>query len=439
MSDHTIYQRPAELLQNMIRFDTTNPPGNEAAIIAYLADLLADAGIESVQLAKDPNRPNLVARLKGGGSAPPLLLQGHVDVVTTANQNWQHDPFGGELIDGYIWGRGALDMKGGVAMMVSAFLRAKAEGTELPGDVILTVLADEENSGRFGAKFLVDEHPELFTGVKYAIGEFGGFTLDMFGQRFYPIMVAEKQICWLEIVVRGPGGHGSRPIRGGAMAKLGQVLTKLNDNRLPVHVTPAAEAMYGAMAAALPEQFRPLLQGLLNPATTDQLLDNLGDQASLFDPMFHNTVSPTIVHGGHKVNVIPSEIRLEADGRLLPGLTPDDMLTEVRALLGEDVEIAVKSYDPGPAAPNMGLFETLGGIVEELDGAGTAVPLMLTGVTDARFFSQLGIQTYGFLPMNLPPEFKFTDLIHAADERVPAEAIAFGANAVHEALRRFHG
>ncbi|GAB4268116.1 MAG: M20/M25/M40 family metallo-hydrolase [Candidatus Promineifilaceae bacterium] len=438
MSDHTIYQRPAELLQALIRFDTTNPPGNEAAIVAYIAGLLADAGIESVQYAKDPNRPNLVARLKGNGRAAPLLLQGHVDVVTTANQQWQHDPFGGELIDGYVWGRGALDMKGGVAMMVAAFLRAKAEGANLPGDVILTILADEEDGGRFGAKFLVDQHPELFTGVKYAIGEFGGFTLDMFGQRFYPIMVAEKQICWLELVVRGPGGHGSRPLRGGAMAKLGTLLTRLDQNRLPVHVTPAAEAMYGAMAAALPEQFRPLFMGLLNPETTDQILDNLGEQARLFDPMFHNTVSPTIVRGGHKVNVIPSEIRLEADGRLLPGFTPDDLVRELRELIGDDVEIHVKAHDPGPAAPNMGLFAMLGKIVEELDGAGTAVPLMLTGVTDARFFSQLGIQTYGFLPMNLPPDFRFTDLIHAADERVPAEAISFGANAVYQALLRFH-
>ena len=227
-------------------------------------------------------------------------------------------------------------------------------------------------------------------------------------------------------------------LRRQAMAKLGAVLTTLNARRLPVHITPAAEAMYTTIASALPEQFQPLFQALLDPAQTDQLLDNLGDQGKLFDALLHNTVSPTVVRGGHKVNVIPSEIRLRVDGRLLPGFTPADLSAELRELLGDDVEIIVKAHDPGPAAPDMGLFDTLGGIVQEMDGVGTAVPLMLPGVTDARFFSQLGIQTYGFLPMNLPADFNFTDLVHAADERVPAEAIVFGANAVYEALQRFH-
>jgi len=178
---------PVELLQQLLRFDTTNPPGNEAECIRFIRRLLEDAGCEVELYAKDPSRPNLVARLRGRGNRAPLLLQGHVDVVTTTAQDWTHPPFGGELVDGWVWGRGALDMKGGVAMMVSAFLRAAADGAELPGDVVLAVLADEEAGGDYGARFLVEEHAHLFEGVEYSLGEFGGFTLEIAGRSIYPI------------------------------------------------------------------------------------------------------------------------------------------------------------------------------------------------------------------------------------------------------------
>jgi len=224
----SIYQRPVELLQRLIQFDTTNPPGNEAECISYINTLLTEAGIKSTILGKTPERTNLIARLPGQGKAPPLLLYGHVDVVTTKNQTWQHPPFEAKIVDDFLWGRGALDMKGGVAMMLAAFLRAQAEGLKLPGDVILTVVGDEEAGGDFGAKFLVEEHSNLFEGINYAIGEFGGFSLHLGGRKFYPIMISEKQICWMKATVRGPGGHGSMPVRGGAMAKLSQLLNELD-------------------------------------------------------------------------------------------------------------------------------------------------------------------------------------------------------------------
>src|SRR5205085_6350187 len=210
---------PAELLQRLIRFDTTNPPGNEAECVEFVRDLLTGAGIESELYAKVPGRPNLVARIEGGDK-PPLLLQGHVDVVTTSGQEWARPPFAGDLVDGCGWGRGAVDMKGPVAMLVSAFLRAKQEGTSLPGDVILAVLADEENGGDLGARFLAEEHAHLFDGVQFALSEFGGFSLELGGRRFYPVQVAEKQICWLKATIRGRGGHGAMINRGGTMARL---------------------------------------------------------------------------------------------------------------------------------------------------------------------------------------------------------------------------
>ncbi|MBK6646727.1 MAG: M20/M25/M40 family metallo-hydrolase [Anaerolineales bacterium] len=385
----------------------------------------------------DPDRPNLIARLPGEGKAPPLLLYGHVDVVTTENQPWQQPPFEGKLIDGYVWGRGALDMKGGVAMMVAAFLRANAEGLRPPGDILLAIVSDEEAGGDFGAKFLVEEHAELFKGIKYAIGEFGGFTLTIGGKRFYPIMISEKQVCWMKATVRGLGGHGSMPEKGGASAKLARLLKALDENDLPIHVTPPAKMMVDAMASALGGPQSLILGQLANPALTDFVLKTLGSRGRTFYPLFRNTVSPTILHGSSKINVIPSEISVELDGRLLPGQTPDDMLHELRAIVGDDVQLDLIQFDPGPAEPDMSLFNKLADVLKESDPEGIPIPLLLSGVTDGRFFSQIGIQTYGYLPMTLPEDFNFSQIIHAADERVPAAAIEFGAQVIYKALRRF--
>ncbi|MFN8381804.1 MAG: M20/M25/M40 family metallo-hydrolase [Anaerolineales bacterium] len=433
-----IYARPAEILQKLIQFDTTNPPGNEAACINYIRGLLSDAGVESTILAKTPERPNLIARIKGTGKANPILLYGHVDVVTTENQKWDHPPFEGKLVEGVIWGRGALDMKGGVAMMVAAFLRAKAEGLQPAGDILLAIVSDEEAGGDFGAKFLVEEHPELFKDIRYAIGEFGGFTLQVGKKRFYPIMISEKQICWIKATVRGQGGHGSMPVRGGAMAELSKLLKQLDENDLPVHITPPAKMMVEAMASALGGIQGFLLGQLNNSSMTKTILNTLGANGRVFYPLFHNTASPTILHGSSKINVIPGEISLELDGRMLPGFKPEEMLNELRRIVGKDVELEVVQYDPGPSEPDMGMFDTLAQILKDADPEGVPIPLLLSGVTDGRFFSKLGIQTYGFLPMTLPKDFNFSATIHAANERVPAAAIEFGADAVYKALERFN-
>jgi len=436
-TNQTIYKRPAELLQNLIRFDTTNPPGNEAECITYINGLLTEAGFETTLLAKSSNRPNLIARLQGRGTAPPLLLYGHVDVVTTANQKWTHPPFEGKIVDGCVWGRGALDMKGGVAMMLAALLRAKAEGLTPAGDVVLAIVCDEEAGGDYGVKYLVEEHPEQFEGIRYALGEFGGFPLYVGPRKFYLIQVAEKQICFIKATVRGPGGHGSLPMRGGAMAKLARLLQRLDQHRLPVHITPVARQMVEAMASALPFPLGIVLRQLVNPILTDTVLNLLGEKGRMFEPLFHNTVNATMVHGGEKVNVIPSEITVALDGRLLPGYTPDDLIAELRPIIGDEVELELVRHDPGPAEPDIGMFDLLAGILREADPNGIPMPLLLSGTTDARFFSRLGIQTYGYTPMNLPPEFNFAQLAHAADERIPVDAVDFGANAIYKVLQRY--
>jgi len=428
---------PVELLQRLIRFDTTNPPGNEAECVEFVRRLLEEAGCETEIYAKDPARPNLVARLQGAGDSPPLLLQGHVDVVTTAGQDWRRPPFGGDLVDGEIWGRGAVDMKGAVAMFVSAFIRAARGGVELPGDVILLVLSDEENGGDFGAKFLVEEHPELFEGVRHALGEAGGISQVMAGKRFYPIQLGEKQICWLKATVRGPGGHGAMIHRDGTMARLARLLDDLNRKRLPIHVTPIVREMIETIAAHLPRPKRDLMLALRRPALADRILPKLGPSLRPLEPLLRNTVNATIVHGGEKVNVVPAQIDLELDGRLLPGFTPHDLIGELRGIIGDDIEVELVRHDPGPAEPDLALFEMLAGVLRELDPKGIPMPLLQAGVTDARFFAQLGIQTYGFIPMRLPDDFPVLKIVHAADERIPVAALEFGTEAVTRALQRF--
>jgi acetylornithine deacetylase/succinyl-diaminopimelate desuccinylase-like protein len=220
------------------------------------------------------------------------------------------------------------------------------------------------------------------------------------------------------------------------MAKIARFLKRLDGSRLPVHITEPTRLMFGRMAEALPFPTNLVVGQLLNPALTDSVLNLLGAQGRVFDPLLHNTVNATIVRGGDKVNVIPSEIVVELDGRLLPGFTPDTMLSELRALVGPDVEFEVVRHDPGPAAPDLSLFDMLSNVLRQADSSAVPVPLVLGGVTDGRFFSRLGIQTYGFLPMQLPPDINFSAVIHAADERVPVDSIAFGANAIYQAIQQ---
>ena len=237
--------------------------------------------------------------------------------------------------------------------------------------------------------------------------------------------------------MRGPGGHGSIPMHGGATAKLGRLLQKLDQHRLPIHIHPVVHQMLETMADALassPTGSR--LRQLLNPVHADEVLDQLGSHTHFFDPILHNTVNVTILQGGHKINVIPSEIVVEIDGRLLPGYTPDDMFQELHELVGNDIEFELIRYGEGQSEPNMGFYNVLANIIQQADPNGIAVPTLMPAVTDGRFFSQLGIQTYGFLPMDLYEGFDFLQAIHAADERIPVTALDFGTNAIHEAMRR---
>jgi acetylornithine deacetylase/succinyl-diaminopimelate desuccinylase-like protein len=328
-------------------------------------------------------------------------------------------------------------MKGAVVMMICAMIRMKEENIEPAGDIVLAILADEEVEGAFGGKYVVDNYPELFKNVQYAIGEIGGFTMHLSGKKFYPIMIAEKQRCSLKTIIKGPGGHGSMPMYDGAMAKLGYVLSVLNRKKLPVHITEPSKMMIKALAENMPFPAGTMLSKLLDKKLTNKVLKIMGSSGRLFDPILHNTVNATIVRGGDRINVIPSEIELEFDGRLLPGFKKDDMIQELKQLLSSEYEFEVTYYCEGPQKVNMGLFNHLSDIIKDGDREAVPMPFVISGVTDARFFAKLGIQTYGFTPMVLPEDIDFSKIIHSENERIPVKALEFGVESIYKLLKTF--
>jgi acetylornithine deacetylase/succinyl-diaminopimelate desuccinylase-like protein len=389
-------------------------------------------------MAREERRPNLVARVAGRGEAPPLLLHGHADVVPARAGEWRHDAFGAEVIDGELWGRGTLDMKGGVAMLLGAFLAAARAPEPPPGDLLLVVNADEETGGELGARFLVEEHADLLRGVRHALSEFGGYTHHVAGRRLYPVQVAQKRRCALRVTVHGPGGHAATPRPGGVAAQLAEVLSALARRRLPARVTPPVAAMVRTMAAGLPAGQRAALHLLLRPRATDGVLRLAGRAAEDLDPLFRDTAAATHVEAGDGPNVLPTQATVELDGRLLPGSTPDGLVAALRAILPRGAGVELVRTDPPPlrSQPDLSLLPMLEEILREEDPGGHPFPLVTAGMTDARIYDALGIQTYGFLPMRLPPG-RMPALLHAVNERIPLDVLAPGARALSRAIERY--
>ncbi len=441
-SDSTALPSAVELLQRLIQFDTSNPPGQERECALWLKALLDDHGIANDVLHPPgmPERPSLVARVPGRGDAPPLLLQGHIDVVGVHGQRWNRDPFGGETAEGCVWGRGAVDMKGGLTMMLHALLRAHHSPQPPPGDLILAALADEEMGGRQGAAYLVNEHPHLFDGVKHAFGELGGFTVHIRGHRFYPIMVAEKHICRIRVTFLGQGGHGSQIHRDTAMSRAARSLRRMERRHPPFKIVDATRSMLEGMMEVMGTREATVLRMAMNPATTGMALAMMGNQTRrMLEPMFRDTISPTIINGGQQENAVPSEVQLLLDCRLLPGSTQSDIVRQVMSLVGDNAEVQVERYEDGPPTVDMTLLPYLSNLIETADPGSKAIPYMVAGGTDAKWFHHLGIDTYGFTPMRLPPNLNFMALFHGPDERIPIDALNFGTALMHQAVNNYRG
>lgn len=433
--NHGYPKDAVSIAQKLMQFDTTNGVSPERDCILYIRDMLESHGIETKLVFRDENRPNLFAKIRSKNpdpAIPPFVMYGHVDVVSTTGQVWEKDPFGGIIEDGYLWGRGAIDMKGEHGMFLEALIRLADEQIDLPFDVVYLAVSDEEGTSDYGVKYLVENHPEEFSGMKYAIGEIGGFSLHIMGKKLYPIQIAEKQVAEIKITARGQGGHASMAHKDTAMERLSVAITKLSRKRLPVRITPPVRYMLEQMAKSMGGVVGPAIKLLLKPAFTDKLLDLLGTAGELFDPLLHNSLNVTIVGGGDAVNVIPSEVWCRCDLRLVPECTIEEALADIRAVIGDGFDIEVLKYDQGSRGVDLKLYDSFADAIRKADPEGCPIPFVLQAVTDARFMARIGIQTYGFTPMDLPQDYDFTSLSHNANERVLVKALEFGAETIYQ-------
>ncbi|MBR2619236.1 MAG: M20/M25/M40 family metallo-hydrolase [Firmicutes bacterium] len=427
------------LAQKLIRFDTTNGVNSEKNCIMFIKNILDEAGMETWLISNDEARPNLFAKLKAknpGPNIPPFVMYGHIDVVPTEDQVWDKDPFAGIIEDGYLWGRGAIDMKGEHGMMLEALLKIIKETKEgkidLPFDIYYIAVSDEEGTSDYGMKYLVENHHEQFEGMKYAIGEIGGFSLKIMGKKLYPIQIGEKQVAEIKITAKGEGGHASMKHSGTAMERLAEAIAKLSKERLPVRIAPSVRYMMEEMSRSFGGVIGFGIKLLLKPSLTDKLLALLGTAGNLFDPLLHNSLNVTVVGGGSAVNVIPSNVWCKCDLRMVPECTMDEAISDIKSLIGSDFEIEVLNYDEGMAGVDLKLYESMAAAIKKADPNGYPVPFVLQAVTDARFLARAGVQSYGFTPMDLPDDYDFTDLSHNANERVPVSALKFGAKVIYE-------
>lgn len=441
-------QTCVSLLQDLIRQPTVNrgtaqsDDGHEHLCARLLADFARDRGLEPKIFAKVKNRENMVVRAKGNGKKPPLLLNAHIDVVEADESRWQRPPFSGDIHDGYVWGRGAIDMKHMAAMSACVVARLVDEGVELDRDVIFAAVADEEAGCALGSTYLVDEHADEVR-AEYMIGEVGAFSLNLLGKVFYPIQVAEKGVVWTRATYRGSPGHGSMPDPDGAVIRLAEAIAKLGKKRLPMHPHPVVERFVEGLAKALPFPQKQALGRLTTPQIAGLILDYLvkdPDQRRSFGAMLANTASPTVVRAGNKVNVIPGRASVEIDGRTIPGQSELAFLAELREVLGPDAEIEVMHSLPAVETDaTTPLYGHLEAMLRKHDPLGEPLPYMVVGFTDAKAYSRLGTHCYGFTPLKFDPTLgvSFQKMYHGHDERVPVEGLTWGFDVLYDTVRSF--
>jgi acetylornithine deacetylase/succinyl-diaminopimelate desuccinylase-like protein len=419
------------LCRDLIRIDTSNRGDNsgpgERQAAEHVAALLTDVGLEPTVLESDTNRASVVARIAGTDqSRPALLIHGHLDVVPADASDWQVDPFSGEVRDGCVWGRGAVDMKDMDAMTLAVIRQRMREGRRPPRDVVLAFLADEEAGGTYGARWLVDNHPGLFEGVTEAISEVGGFSVTFGGRRLYLVEIAEKGLAWMRLTARGTAGHGSMLQKDNAVTELAEAIARIGRHDWPIQLTPAVEAFFTEAAAAVGVDF--------DPAGLPQLLDKIGSLSRLTGATVRHTLNPTVLDAGYKVNVVPQHATAQADGRFLPG-HEDGFFAEVDKLLGPHVEREFIHHDIAVETTFDGdLVEAMKDALLAEDPDGKAIPYCLSAGTDAKSFSRLGIRCFGFAPLQLPPDLDFSGMFHGVDERVPTAALQFGTRVLDRFL-----
>ncbi|MEU4447243.1 M20/M25/M40 family metallo-hydrolase [Actinosynnema sp. NPDC050801] len=422
------------LTSELIRIDTTNT-GDAATLVGeraaaeWVAEKLAEVGYETTYVESGAKgRGNVVARLAGADpSRGALLVHGHLDVVPADASEWSVHPFSGAVQDGYVWGRGAVDMKDMVAMTLAVARRFKRDGVVPPRDIVFAFLADEEAGGLFGAKWLVDNRPELFEGVTEAISEVGGFSITLKDDvRAYLVETAEKGIRWLRLRVRGTAGHGSMIHNDNAVAKLAAAVTKLGQHRFPLVLSPSVREFLAGVSE---------ITGLEFPEDDlEGSVGKLGALSRMIGATLRDTANPTMLSAGYKANVIPSFAEATVDCRILPG-REEAFDRELAELLGPDVEREWLGLPPVETTFDGALVDAMTASITAEDPGARVLPYMLSGGTDAKSFQQLGIRNFGFAPLKLPADLDFSGLFHGVDERVPVDALQFGVRVLDRFLR----
>jgi acetylornithine deacetylase/succinyl-diaminopimelate desuccinylase-like protein len=435
MSEHTVVtpstaaqDEAIELLGELVRINTSNPTHPERPAAEWVAAKLDEVGIGSQIIEAAPGRASTVARIDGADSSrAPLLIHGHLDVVPADPSEWSVDPFAGEIRDGYLWGRGTVDMKDMDAMVLALVRDWARSGRKPPRDIVLAFVSDEEAGGRQGAHYLVDNHPDLFADCTEAISEVGGFSVSL-GEsaRAYLIQTAEKGISWLSLKATGRPGHGSMVHDDNAVTRLAAAVSRIGTHEFPVVVTDTVRATIEGLAA---------VSGMdLNPDDVETWLPKLGPTARMIGATIRNTANPTMLEAGYKANVIPSRAEATIDCRFLPG-QEDAMLEAIDELLGDGVtreylvrDIAVETSFDGA------LVDAMSAALRAEDEGAFPLPYLMSGGTDAKSFSTLGMRCFGFSPLLLPPDLDFTSLFHGIDERVPLDGLRFGVRVLDRLL-----
>ncbi|SPM36322.1 Acetylornithine deacetylase/Succinyl-diaminopimelate desuccinylase or related deacylase, partial [Mycobacterium rhizamassiliense] len=421
-----------DVVSRLIRFDTTNTgepetTQGEAECAHWVAAQLAEVGYEPEYLESGgPGRGNVFARLAGADrSRGALLIHGHLDVVPAEPAEWSVHPFSGAIEDGYVWGRGAVDMKDMVGMMIVVARQLKRAGIVPPRDLVFAFVADEEHGGRYGAHWLVDNRPDLFDGVTEAIGEVGGFSLtvprpDGGERRLYLIETAEKGLAWMRLTARGTAGHGSMAHDQNAVTAVAEAVARLGKHHFPLVMTDTVLQFLAALSEETGLSFDP------DSTDLEGTIEKLGPMARMLKAVLHDTANPTMLKAGYKANVIPATAEAVVDCRILPGRKAA-FEAEVDELIGPDVSREwIRDLDSYETSFDGDLVDAMNDAVLALDPDARTVPYMLSGGTDAKAFARLGIRCFGFSPLRLPPDLDFSSLFHGVDERVPIDALRFG-------------
>ncbi|GLZ28311.1 hypothetical protein Lesp02_05010 [Lentzea sp. NBRC 105346] len=420
-----------DLCARLIRFDTTNRGGGasegEREAAEFVAARLDAAGVRPTLLEPAPRRTNVLARIPGTDpELPALLVQAHLDVVPADPAEWTVHPFSGEVRDGYVWGRGAVDMKDMAAMTLAVVADWAATGRRPRRDIVLAFVADEEDQGEFGAHWLVEHHPQYFAGCQAAISESGGFSFHVDGTRLYPIGAAERGTSHLRLTATGRAGHGSRRNPSNAVTKLVQALARIAAYEHPVRLSPVVEAFLVGAGKALGVE--------VDLTDVDATIARLGPAAALVENTVRNSTTPTMLQAGYKVNVIPGTATAQLDVRTLPG-TVDELVDTIDSLLGPDVTREFLEHQPPVQAPiDSPWFTAMTAALVDEDPGAVVVPYCLGGGTDAKAFSRLGIDCYGFSPLSLPVGFDYRAMAHGVDERVPVDGLHFGVRVLDRFL-----